>query len=71
MFFMKVFSGKNIFGYGGFSLWKKNSKFFKDEPIVGGFIWFLFNYLNFFYIFELKKKNLISIFFNNFLFAIF
>ena len=67
--FYESFTGKNIFGYGGPLVYgNRIVSFFKDEPIVGGYIYsfylillgFLFNefskkkkfYSNFFYFFS-------------------
>ncbi len=70
--FYESFSGKNIFGYGGPLVYgNRIVSFFKDEPIVGGYIYsfyliilgFLFNEFS-------KKKNFIVIFSIFFLIAI-
>ena len=70
--FYESFTGKNIFGYGGPLVYgNRIVSFFKDEPIVGGYIYsfylillgFLFNEFN-------QKKNLIVIFSIIFLVAI-
>ena len=59
--FFESLNGKNIFGYGGDEYGKRLVSFFKDEPIVGGYInglyliiiGFLLNETNF------KNKNII------------
>ena len=65
--FYESFTGKNIFGYGGPLVYgNRIVSFFKDEPIVGGYIYsfylillgFLFNEFS-------KKKKFYSNFFNN------
>ena len=70
--FYESFSGKNIFGYGGPLVYgNRIVSFFKDEPIVGGYIYsfyliilgFLFNEFS-------QKKNFIVIFSIFFLIAI-
>ena len=59
--FFESFSGKNILGFGGEEYGRRLVSFFKDEPIVGGYlnslyliiIGFLFHEINF------KNKNII------------
>jgi len=62
--FFESYSGKNIVGYGGYSVYgDRIVSFFKDEPKVGGYIYsFYFIILGFlFYEFN-QKKNFIVIF---------
>jgi len=71
--FVEFYSGKNILGYGGDQYGQRIVSFFKDEPIVGGFVnsfyliifGFLFNQ------FKGDYKNLVLIFLVIFFFAIF
>ncbi len=61
--FFESFTGQNIFGFGGDDYGRRIVSFFKDEPIVGGYVsglylivlGFLYNEINF------KHKNLIFI----------
>jgi len=70
--FFESFTGKNIFGFGGDDYGRRIVSFFKDEPIVGGYVnglyliivGFLYNEL------DLKYKNLILIISILFLLAI-
>lgn len=73
--YIESFSGRNILGYGGSFGGKDGSRivsFFKDEPIVGGylfaFILIIIGFFNKFKFFKNEYFNLIIIFF--FLFAI-
>ena len=70
--FFESYSGKNIVGYGGYSVYgDRIVSFFKDEPIVGGYIYsfylIIFGFL--FYEFN-QRKNLIILFSIIFLAAI-
>ena len=70
--FFESFTGKNIFGFGGDDYGRRIVSFFKDEPIVGGYVnglylivlGFLYNEIDF------KHKNLIFIISILFLLAI-
>ena len=70
--FYESYSGKNIVGYGGYSVYgDRIISFFKDEPIVGGFIYkFLFIILGFLFFEYNQNKNLIVLFSIIFLTAI-
>ena len=71
--FVEFYMGKNILGYGGDQYGQRIVSFFKDEPIVGGFVnsfyliifGFLFNQ------FKGDYKNLVLIFLVIFFIAIF
>ena len=71
--FFESFTGQNIFGFGGDDYGRRIVSFFKDEPIVGGYVnglyllilGFLFNE------FDFKHKNIIFLISILFLIAIF
>ena len=70
--FYESYSGKNIVGYGGYSVYgDRIVSFFKDEPIVGGFIYGFYLIILGFLFFEYNQnKNLILLFSIIFLIAI-
>ena len=70
--FYESYSGKNIVGYGGYSVYgDRIVSFFKDEPIVGGFIYGFYLIILGFLFFEYNQnKNLIVLFSIIFLIAI-
>ena len=55
--FIEVFTGKNILGYDGLQYGKRIVSFFKDEPIVGGYLNGFYLLIIGFLMIEFEKKN--------------
>ena len=70
--FFESFTGKNLVGYGGYSVYgDRLVSFFKDEPIVGGYVFSFYLIILGFLFYEFKpKKNWIVLFSIIFLAAI-
>lgn len=70
--FWESLNGQNIFGFGGDIYGRRIVSFFKDEPIVGGFVNSLYLIIiGFLFVYFKNKKNLILFFSLIFLIAIF
>ena len=69
--FYESLLGKNIVGYGGYEMFgDRIVSFFKDEPIVGGYIYSFYLIILGFLFYEFNQKNLIILFSIIFLVAI-
>lgn len=60
--FIESFTGQNILGFDGKQYGKRIVSFFKDEPIVGGYLNGFYLLIVGFLMIELKKKNFLLIF---------
>ena len=62
--FFESYTGKNIVGYGGYEVYgDRLVSFFKDEPIVGGYIYSFYLIILGFLFYEYnQKKNWIVLF---------
>ena len=59
--YIEAFTGKNILGFDGLQYGKRIVSFFKDEPIVGGYLNGFYLLIIGFLMIELKKKNFLFI----------